>query len=289
MMKNILWTGLIVLLLNSTVFADGDSRKSTPDEKAFTLKVFSIFENALPEAPDGWQMVNKADIKPPDSVVSGQEEFPMKVDYYIKWEDRSKINDARAEINQQLISITKKQNAVERMKESTAEMDRLAKEFGKAFEARENAKIEAIQKQINEISKKLNDQGAADKKIIDQKIKELTPHDVELSVYLTANLFYQQFADIPAKQDVFEGCKIIRIDEPGHTEQGWEEGSTFIFIGNFNYVKQESRPYMEAKPLPGILHTKVQTVVIRITGEKNRSQEFIKKMDLKAINALLGS
>ncbi|MBN1905123.1 MAG: hypothetical protein JW927_08505 [Deltaproteobacteria bacterium] len=289
MIKYFLCAGLITLLWISTSFADGDSRKSTPDEKAFTLKVFSTFENALPEPHDGWEMVGKTDIMPPDYVVSGQEEFPMRVDYFIKWQDSAKINAAKAEINQQLISITKKQNAVERMKESTAEMDRLAKEFGKAFETKDNAKIEAIQKQINEISKKINEQGAADKKVIDQKIAELTPHDIELRVDFSANLFYQQFMDIPAKQDVFEGCKIFRIDELGQTEQGWREGSTYIFIGYFNYVKQDSNPYMEAKPIPGILHTKVQTVVIRITGEKNRAQEFIKKMDLKAIKSLMGS
>ena len=289
MIKNVFWTGLMVFISISTVFADGDSRRATPLEKTWALKISTAFEAALPKGPEGWSRVGKSDLKPPETVVQGQETFPMRVDYFIKWQDDKKINASKVEMDQQLTKMAKNLSPDAKMKAYTAEMDKLAKEFGKAIEAKDNAKAEALNKEMEEIGKRFNEQASGKNQAIEQQIRDMTPHDVELRVSLSANVFYQGFVRIPSEQTVLEGCPVIRVADEADTTQGWHEGTTYVFVGNFKYVRKDNTAFMEAEKLPGKPHTQVQAVVIEVRGEKARARGFIQQMNLKAIKALLGS
>jgi hypothetical protein len=123
--------------------------------------------------------------------------------------------------------------------------------------------------------------------VLDQQIRDLTPHDVELKVDLSANVFYQEFVRIPSEQTALEGCPVVRMDHEAHTSQGWHEGTTYVFVGDFRYIQEDNTASMQADEMPGAASTKVRTVVIRVSGEKKRAMGVIKQINLKAIKALL--
>jgi hypothetical protein len=287
MIKKAFWTGWMVVLWISTAFADGDSRHATPLEKTFALKVLTAFETALPQGPEGWSKVEKTDLKPPEIVVQGQETFPMQVDYHIKWQDDKRIRAAKAEMDQMLIKQAQKQSSDTKMKDDTADLEKLAKEFGKAIEAKDTARAEALQKEMEALGKRFNEQASGNNQALEQQIRDLTPHDVELKVDLSANVFYQEFVRIPSEQTVLEGCPVVRMDHEAHTSQGWHEGTTYVFMGDFRYIQEDNTASMQADEIPGAASTKVRTVVIRVSGEKKRAMGVIKQMNLKAIKALL--
>ncbi len=289
MIKNVFWTGLVIFAFISVAFADGDSRRAAPEEKTWMLKVLKTFETALPKGPAGWRMVEKHDLNPLENVVQGQENFPMKVDYFIKWQDDKKINASKSEMDQLLLKSAKKISSDTTMKDYMARMDKLAKEFGKAIEARDTAKAEALQKEMEEMGKKANEKASGNNQAFDQQIRDITPHDVELKVNLSANVFYREFGRMPSEQTVFEGCPMIRIADEADTTQGWREGCTYVFVGDFKYVRKDNTASMQADKIPGSAHTKVQTIVIEIRGEKDRAKGFIKQMNLNSIKALLGN
>jgi hypothetical protein len=288
MIKKTLWAGVMVCSLISAAFADGDSRRAAPEEKTWALKILKAFETSLPKGPEGWRMVEKSDLKPPENVVQGQETFPMKVDYFIKWQDDKRITASKSEMDRQMTKMAKNQAPDAKMKANVADMEKLAKEFGKAIEAKDTAKAEALQKQMEEIGKRVNEQASVNNQAVDRQIRDMTPHDVELKVSLTANVFYQEFARIPAEQTVFEGCPMIRIADETDTAQGWHEGTTYVFVGNFKYVRKDNTASMQADKIPESAHTKVQTVVIEVRGEKDRARGFIKQMNLSSIKSLPG-
>ncbi|MFA5906857.1 MAG: hypothetical protein WC836_23200 [Desulfobacula sp.] len=286
MMKKVFWTGWMVFLLISTAFADGDSRHATSGEKTWTLKVLKAFESALPQGPGGWSKVEKTDLKPPEIVVQGQETFPMRVDYHIKWQDDKRIHAAKAETDRQLMKSAQKQSSDTKMKDYMADMEKLSKEFGKAMEAKDNVRAEALQKEMEALGKRFNEQASGNNQAFEQQIREITPHDVELKIDLSANVFYQEFVRIPSEQTVLEGCPVIRMDNEDHTSRGWHEGTTYVFLGDFRYVRKDNTVSMQADKMPGAPSTKVRTVVIRVSGEKGRANRFIEQMNLLAIKAL---
>ena len=263
MIRNAFWTGLMVFTFISTAFADGETRQATPGEKT--------------------------DLVPPESVVPGQETFPMKVACFIKWQDDKRIDASKLALDQQLMKIAKNQSLDAKMKAYSANIDALAKEFGKAIEAKDNAKAEALQKEIDEAGKRFNEQASGNNQAIEQQIKDLTPHDIELRVNLSANVFYQELVHIPSEQTVLEGCPVIGVDDEDYGTYGWHEGTTYVFVGAFKYGHKDNTAAMQAEKIPGTAHTKVQTVVIAVQGEKNRAKGFIKQTNLKAVKALLGS
>ncbi len=287
MTKHVFWAGLMVFALISAAFADGDSRRASSEEKTWALKVLKAFETALPKGPEGWRMVEKSDLKPPEIVVQGQETFPMKVDYFIKWQDDKRINAAKSEMDQQMMKMAKSQAPDAKMKADTADMEKLAKEFGKAIEAKDTAKAEALQKQMEEIGKRINEKASANNQAVDRQIKDMTPQDVELRAGLAANVFYQEFVRLPAEQTAVEGCPVIHIADEADTTQARREGTTYVFVGNFKYVRKDNHAFMQAEKVPGKPHTQIQAVVIEIRGDKDRAKGFIKQMNLNAIKALL--
>ena len=287
MIKKAFWTGWMVVLWISTAFADGDGRHATPLEKTFALKVLTTFETALPQGPEGWSKVEKTDLKPPEIVVQGQETFPMQVDYHIQWQNDKRIQAAKAEMDRMLMKQAQKQASDTKMEDYTADLEKLAQEFGQAIEAKDTARAEALQKEMEALGKRINEKASGDNQALDQQIRDLTPHDVELKVDLSANVFYQGFVRIPSEQAVLEGCPVVRMDHEDHTSQGWHEGATYVFVGDFSYVREENTASMQADEIPGAPSTKVRTVVIRVSGEKERALGIIKQINLKAIKALL--
>ncbi len=286
-MKNFFMAGLIALVWISAAFADGDSRPATDDEKKFNIKITKIFESTVPNGPDGWEIADKTEIEPLEYVAWGQEDFPMTVYYHIKWRDGEKISEAESRIEKHLVKTAEEQEPDNRLEESTAELEKLGEELGKAFEKNDMKKVEELKKKMEKLSEKFNNAASDISRDFNQQISELTPHDVELQVYISANVFDQGFTQVPSGQTVIDGCKVIRINDEEQTSQGWNEGSTYIFVGNFQYTEEDDTAFMHAEINENAPHTKVQTAVIHIIGEKNRAEKFTKQINLKVLKALL--
>lgn len=182
MIKKAFMTGLMIISWISSAFADGDSRPATAGEKDFSLKVLKAFESALPKGPEGCAAGDKTLPGAPRFVVQGQENFPMKVEYYAQWQDTPKIN-AQASRNDEAV---------------------------------------------------------------EQQFREMPPHDVDLRVDMSANVFYQEFTKTPSDQSLLDGCRLIRIDDQDSAAQGGHEGSTYVFVGDFKVVKKDGNISMHA-------------------------------------------
>ena len=84
----------ILLLLGSiqSVTADGDARHATQSEKNFHQSVSSVFSNAVPPCPAGWEKTgDTTQIEALDFVSTGAEEYPLHVDYCFACQNTQRI------------------------------------------------------------------------------------------------------------------------------------------------------------------------------------------------------
>ncbi len=99
---------MLSFFIFSTVFADSETRQATQAEKEFDKTVLSVFSKSVPPGPDGWDQTGGTKInKELDRVTIGTEENPLKVEYAIAWQDTKRIEDAQAQLNKELIQLSK--------------------------------------------------------------------------------------------------------------------------------------------------------------------------------------
>jgi hypothetical protein len=98
---------MVAFLFSMVVFADSDERPATPAEKAFYASVMNTFNKSLPPKPEGWDQTIFCSDTELARVTVGLEQYPLKAEYFIGWQDTKAINAGQERLNAGLTVLAK--------------------------------------------------------------------------------------------------------------------------------------------------------------------------------------
>lgn len=284
----VLAVGLLALIGNSFVFADGEGRAATPQEKAYYKRVMSVFDQAVPEGPAGWRLVHRSQVDELQYVGIGSEKIPFLVGYVIIWEDEARINAAVA-AGQQEVSDKHLDEVGVQEEQLIERLEQLANQLTEAMEKGEKAEVAKIQAEIDKINAKMGStQNARENEEIEIASKN-SPHDVKLNVCLNVNNFEALLDHSAKKETSIAGGLVMRtdscIDGYYHT---WTEGSTYVFLGNDWRVAKDGESWRVTSNSDSKLpHTTVQTIVVSVQGDPVRARNYLERIDWNVLKGLL--
>jgi hypothetical protein len=96
----------VLVLACSMIFADGDSRKSTPGEKEFGKSALDVIVKAVSVGPEGWETAvnSRSDIQ----ILYTEINEPMRLEYHVEWQDKNKTMAGQAQMAQEMMNLAKK-------------------------------------------------------------------------------------------------------------------------------------------------------------------------------------
>jgi hypothetical protein len=98
---------MVASLLACLVFADGDSRKPTPGEKAFNKSILNALAKALPSCPEGWQKSGSTEVGSDLTAIYSSVNEPFRIEYYVTCDDTKRIQAAQMQLNEELMKLAK--------------------------------------------------------------------------------------------------------------------------------------------------------------------------------------
>ena len=284
------WICLVMLGLGvafpAAVGADGDSRRATDTERSYYQHVATVLSQALPKGPSGWEKTRETEIRDPEYVVQGNERQPMPVDFDITWEDAQRRDKASAGMVEAGAKVLETHRAEQSTHDLEAELGRLAADLGKAMEKNDMAKVQKLQADLDVLGQKLQARYSAQDQAINAAMQAREARDIKASIRFSVNRFDETFDGPVHPEPPVAGAMTFRMDGYRHPSYGWQEETTYIFMGR-GWRLDQSIPAMIAQPAPGLPHTSVQTLVIRIQADPQRSRQLIQEMDWQRLKALM--
>ena len=95
------------LLLGTVVFADSGERPATSGEKEFYHSVMSTFIKAGSPKPEGWEQTIFLHDTELVRVTTGMEKYPLKVAYFIGWQDTKAVNAGQQRLAAEVMALSK--------------------------------------------------------------------------------------------------------------------------------------------------------------------------------------
>ena len=284
---SLFWISAVLLSLTSPLFADGESRPATAAEQAASLRMRTVMEKALPPGPPGWEEMDRTACVPAKRVAADQESFPMSAEYFVHWQDRSRVAAADQKMEAALPAMSGLVTPDQEMTRLQARFEALVTEASAAVEKGDMARFATLQQQMEALSLQINQNADHRQGLLEREIALGTPQDVDLKVYLETNRFTQDFNDPLSETATMAGLPLIRAGEGEQTGTGWHEGYTYVFLGDFSLKDDDGPVRMAAAERKGLSHTAVQTLVVRVQGDQARARAFLEAVDWQALKALL--
>lgn len=119
--------------------------------------------------------------------------------------------------------------------------------------------------------------------------KKTEAHDAMVKITVDANIYSKGIQEkISAAAPVAGG--LVYKSESGYQSGGsWREGATYIFLGKGWKITSSSSggTYVETKAVKGASSTAVQTILVVVQADPERSKQIVAKTDWDALNKLL--
>lgn len=260
--------------------ADAPQRDATDAEKKYHREMMTLFEKIKPVFPEGWSETDRTEYYELERVTQGTEEGPMSFDYQWKYSNPNLQENYQNQINEMM-----NQFENEKPREITEWEQRqasLSNELVDMSFRRDIIHQRQIQKELDELNAKisryydeLQNKGAV------TSFPE-PPKDTYAEVDIKVNSFEWFFSKEIKIESEEKGFIRIRDGKDGWKENnGWIEGITYLFLGPWEIKdKKEEGAELKAMIRKDIPYTKVQTMVIRIEGDKNRVQSILDAMPI---------
>lgn len=265
------------------VVADGNERPASQGEKNFHNSVIKTLAQAVPSGPVGWTQTNDTtQIKELERVGVGSEKYPFQIYYRIAWKNTNAIYEAEDKLQLELAKHTAPDPE---LKALNAQSNELIAQYGQALEQKNNAEANRINMEMEALSQKMQAINARLDKEMEAVLIKMAPHDVEVKIVLNANVtsegIYEE--DFKPAASIAGGLtyRSAGVYDPAN---GWSEGTTFVFLGrgwrlNGNYMETTFN-----KSLP---HTVVQTIVVKIQADPDRTPGIIQQIDWDALKKMV--
>lgn len=274
-------TGLV-----SVAWADGESRPARENEREFCLRVLQCFAKAHPAGPRGWDMVDQTEVVAPEYLGVGAEEYPLMVTYQVSWQDTPRLRAAQEKVVNTGAAIMKMQEGDQSSQRIQERFEKLVAELAAAMEKGDYQQAQKLQIQVEEVSKKLDAVYAGREEELRGVEEAYAPHDANLEIIFTANSFGEDFPKQFKAGPTVAGLKTYRTEGEQDPHNGWQEGITSVFIGDWRLVKDGDYSRMESSPGAEAPYDSVQTIVIQVQADEKRAAEVLAGIDWAALKGL---
>ena len=289
-MKKPLFSILVVIMnvmfISSLVFADGETRKATQKEKDFYRMVMETLIKALPAGPEGWGE-EKNQFAELELVTPDCEKYPFRVSYGASWNDDTRRQTADEEIQKVLEPKMMSNTSNPELKKLSEQNDKLAKEFGDAAGKNDKPTVERLQKEMEALSKKFQAIIDANDKEYDGIREKMSARDVSIKVSIQVNEFSQGLYESVVQDAPVAGCLTYRSQGEWTKDNGWREGTTYVFLGKGWQLKTDGGTYIETKAQKGIPSIAVQTIIVWVQADPARAKQVLEKIDWNVLKKLI--
>ncbi len=271
------------------MWADGEVRPTTQAEKDYVLRVSRTFEASAPKGPAGWEMVERTEVKAPRNTGINAENFgPMTVGYHVAWQDSGRIDAAKARLDGKLAGLARETMNNHSADEGQARQDKLIAELTAALNRGDMAKAKALQAKLEKLGQQMKAAYEPQNRKLDKTIEANDPHDVRASVGFNCNEFDVSFVSGEVtREPSLAGAKVVRYHSEGRDNYGWQEGITYVFLGNWSMGESGGVKAMVAAPAPKKPHTVVRTIVVSVKAEPRRARRLLEAVDWARLKTLL--
>lgn len=111
-----------------------------------------------------------------------------------------------------------------------------------------------------------------------------------MAVRIAINKFYDSFGQAPQTGKLMDGTPFYRVEDGRITNGNWEEGTTFVYLGNDwkvsidNGVSIMQHPEHADRP-----SASVRSIVVAVQADSKRALDTLNNMELTALKKLLKS
>jgi hypothetical protein len=244
-----------------------------------------VIKLALPPAPEGWVREGETVIDSGSPGVPAGDIANFHFTYTVSYRRTAGAHEEAATLEAAAAEITKRNTeaAEARLRELTKKKRETEKAVKKAQQRRETGQERKLKKQLEEIKKSI----AAVPRERDHKIMEETDpllvRDRMVEVQVTVNESAAEYPDLKAFTRP-KAAFALRRDGERQGATGWNEGRTVILYGDWQEVKNNSfRLRMDQRPFS----SRAQSIRIATTGDRTRTEQLLKKTDIRSILDLM--
>ncbi len=144
----------------------------------------------------------------------------------------------------------------------TEQTNILAKELGDAAGKNDQPTVERLQKELETNAKNIHAITDANDKESDGIMEKASAHDVSIQVSIQVNEFSHPLYETVVKEAPVAGGLTYRSQGVWIKDNGWREGTTYVFLGKGWQMKTDGGTSIETKERKGIPSTAVQTIFV---------------------------
>jgi hypothetical protein len=275
-----------VMVISSLVFADGETRKATQKEKDFYRMVMETLIKAFPAGPEGWSE-EKNQFEELELVTPDCEKYPFRISYGASWTDDARKQAADEEIQKVLGPKMMRNASNPEYIKLTEQTNILGKELGDAAGKNDNPTVERLQKELETNAKKIQAITDANDKESDSIMEKMSARDVSIKISIQVNEFSRALYETVIQDAPVAGCLTYRSQGEWTKDNGWREGTTYVFLGKGWYLKADGGTSIETKAQNGIPSTTVQTIFVSVQADPARAKQVLEKIDWNALKKLI--
>lgn len=118
--------------------------------------------------------------------------------------------------------------------------------------------------------------------------REFSPRDWKVAVLVTANSFFKGFHQ-PVTEERIAGRRVYRREGDYLDDGTWEDGCSYVFLGaDWGLTEGDvMERHMMAAAQDGLPHTAVQTIIVEVWADAQRSRTILEAIDWNALEGLL--
>lgn len=124
---------------------------------------------------------------------------------------------------------------------------------------------------------------------VDELQQKMTPHDVKVKIDIYANISSQGIKVTAAP--AIGGGLVYQSKGQYSSNNGWDEGSTYVFLGKTWKVdssSSSSSTYINFTPNKSITtSTVVQSIYVKVQADPKRAEQIIQKIDWETLKKLI--
>jgi hypothetical protein len=278
-------TFLVLLAAVALLYSDGETRKAKQEEKDFYKEVATTLSNVVPKCPEGWTET-KDEVNELEDVGKGSEKSPFRIFFNTEWNDYKRKSAADEAVQKALMPVMTNPVRKAEMQKITKESERLAKEFGEAFGKNNQARAQSLQKEIETQSKKMTPLIEAQDREMDSVMEKTSARDVQATIRFSVNEFYQWAASSTEPSGQIAGCPSFKTRGGWTKERGWIEETTYIVVGKEVRLDKSAGLYIQVKEQKGAPSLAVQSIIVSVQANPQRTQQIIEKINWNALKKL---
>ena len=137
------------------------------------------------------------------------------------------------------------------------------------------------------IAKKFHGITDANDKESDGIREKMSARDVSIQASIQVNNFHAGLYETVVQDAPVAGGLTYRSQGEWTKDNGWREGTTYVFLGKGWQLKSDGGTSIETKAQNGIPSTVVQAIFLSVQADPARAKQVLEKIDWNALKKLI--